>query len=273
MKSPHLFIPFAAVLALGHSLLHAQETSALEPANFFGKSAAQIEAEGSFGRRFFDRPRRGMFNIPDMFQYSERILSDNPYVTEIGFLGDEAVYFLFRKASLEPAREIREAEVLSLLYRCAGNSTWSEESTDDEGTLYEFKVSSSQKVRLFAYLTPNRGSLLVWSPVVAPNLNRLDTQGRLSISFADGAELTLAEGEDAGEAVTIFYDIPAPANLDDFSGGRNARAAAAEKLREVLADRQPSEVILFSNDGEMRDFLESRRTPSQGRESERSAPE
>ncbi|HQW29841.1 MAG TPA: hypothetical protein PK529_11685 [Verrucomicrobiales bacterium] len=222
---------FLTLFVAGLRVVGAQDTpatpgdpySVFRAGTFVGSGYEQIEASGFFGRRLLPRAQMGKWNVPYKLEFSERFANKNPYITEVGFFENrEAAYFLIAKHSMESGMKLNGAEVQSLLYKVARGGAWvakpASENSDDYngGEFHEYThTSSGDSFRLFAFVPQSRRQVLIYSPLVSPNLGGSSAAPGVILKFMDGQEIPLTISE-PGDAPTVRL-IDAPAPLPDLA--------------------------------------------------------
>lgn len=144
--------------------------------SYVGKTFKEIEDAQIFGKNVFSKARQGKWNTKRRLQYDRRLRGtgkdQNPYIMEVGFFDDKlAAYFIIQKRSLERGLRMNSVEVTGLLYKVASDGVWRVDAGEagSKGTSYQFAVGRKKGV-LFAFHTPNKRQLLIYTPDVAPNL-------------------------------------------------------------------------------------------------------
>ncbi len=224
---------------------HAEDKLTAETFHF-GKTAEEIEQLGYYGRKLLQSPQRGLFNVSDKFHYSEQFQNDNPYVTEVGFLNGQAVYFLFRKAALEPSRTLNDAEIFSLLDRCAGEVDWDEQSKkQSDGRLFKYDSSATN---IYAYLNSGETTLFVWTTVVAPNVAKLDRNPGLMLAFADEQEIPLLEADKDTATAVLFVDAELPVDTGALEHPGSQKLTAATALDKTFSSISSEKIRYFADE-------------------------
>lgn len=222
----------------------------------FGQTSADITASLLLGRPA-SQIFAGRYNVPDALRYWESFSTSNPYMTEVGFFdkGKSAAYFLLSKMSNVRGQEFSDAEVESCLYRFARGGKWTTKPSKDadyKGTFYEYThdfqadlgggVKALRTFRLYAYRIQSKYSLVVYSPIVAIDLDGTSAAPAVRVAFAGGARMNLSgpSGNNVPHR-TLFIDQAPPDDLDtndtDLSGVSkflqgNARSAPAYEFSQ-----------------------------------------
>ena len=209
-------------------------TAAADPNAIFrmgtwiGKSFEEIESSGVFGERITPRVRQGSWNVPHRLDYAGKIGSSDPYETHIGFFENkETAYILFQKRSLAQGNTLNDAEVRGLLFKVASGGDWKEVAEGDQrplrhgdenpsgpdfaGTFYEYSHTNDDTFRLFAFRLHNKKQLLIWPPVVTPNL--------FGSSFAPGSQLESFAPPGGGEEIELLEEPAEEVTGAEFTGG------------------------------------------------------
>jgi hypothetical protein len=194
-----------------------------------GQPSAEITASQLLGRPA-SQIFAGRYNVPDALRYWESFSTSNPYMTEVGFFGGgkSAAYFLLSKMSNVRGQEFSDAEVESCLYRFARGGKWTTKPSKDadyKGTFYEYThdyqvdlgggLKPLRTFRLYAYRIQSKYSLVIYSPIVAIDLDGTSAAPAVHLAFAGGMQMNLSGplGNNVPHR-TIFIDQAPPDDLD-----------------------------------------------------------
>lgn len=224
-----LLLPTTAVFSQDPTDSPAHEVLAnvFSSGTMIGQSSETITNSNLLGRpntQIF----QGRYNVPDAVRYWESLQGVNPYLTEVGYFGKgkHAAYFLLSKLSNVRGQEFSDAEVESALYRFAKGGKWTTKAStgvDYKGTFYEYThdyqiENAGQKIlrtfRLFAYRIQSKYSLIIYSPIVAVELDGTSAAPAVRLAFADGVQRDLAGVHIEGQPFqVVYFDQDAPADI------------------------------------------------------------
>lgn len=204
----------------GFGTMIGQSSQTITDSNLLGRPNAQIF--------------QGRYNVPDAVRYWESLQGLNPYLTEVGYFGrgKYAAYFLLSKLSNIRGQEFSDAEVESALYRFAKGGKWTTKAStgvDYKGTFYEYThdyqiENAGQKVlrtfRLFAYRIQSKYSLIIYSPIVAVELDGTSAAPAVRVAFANGVQRDLTGTHaDSQPFQVLYFDQDAPLDVMNSAPG------------------------------------------------------